>query len=305
VSARSLKRLAIVGSALLLIWLIRLQRQVPHPQTPFSKATDFADQVVLEQGPKKIELKRLTGQWKVGRVGGPYFPADEENRKRLMSSLSSLRLENEISGRADRAPDFVVDAASGTIVRLANAKGEKLAEGIFGKQAPDFTHIYFRFPDRPNVSLAAGLLRGDLGSMDVNYWRSRQVFSTAENQIQEIQIEGRGFQTDLVRKATDSWTLDGKEVEPIQVNTLVGTLAHFRAEDFVDPVAYPKITAENLRYARVHVRGTASEAGLRIGVQDPKTKRYPASADDIGLVWLPEYSVQSILQKPSAFKPKK
>ena len=45
-----------------------------------------------------------------------------------------------------------------------------LAGGIFGKQAPDFTnHIYFRYPDKPTIYLAHGMVRGELGESDLDY----------------------------------------------------------------------------------------------------------------------------------------
>ena len=89
----------------------------------------------------------------------------------------------------------------------------QLADGLFGKQAPDMAHIYFRYPDKANVYLVRGVLRGDLGKVEVNSWRSRDLIDIAETKIQAITIEGKGFKTELVRTSTEAWTMNGKAVD--------------------------------------------------------------------------------------------
>jgi hypothetical protein len=127
----------------------------------------------------------------------------------------------------------------------------------------------------------------------------------AENKIQGILIAGKGFETDLVRVSTEAWTMGGKPADPAPVNSLIGSLAHLRADDFVDPTAAPGLSYENLTYAEVKVKGSDSSADLRIGAQDPKSKRYPVSTGkDNGLAWVAETTLKAILQKPSAFNTK-
>ena len=88
------------------------------------------------------------------------------------SGLKNVQLEDVISERADRAADFQVDAAGGLRVTVRDHAGALLADGVFGKQAMDATHIYFRFPDQPKVYLARGFYRGDLGGADFSGWRT-------------------------------------------------------------------------------------------------------------------------------------
>ena len=67
----------------------------------------------------------------------------------------------------------------------------------------------------------------------------------------------------------------------------------------------PNLTFEGLTYAHVIVKGTDTSIDLRIGAQDPKTKRYPASiGKDQGLVWLSQGTIDSLLKKPSDLKTK-
>jgi len=302
-SSALLKKLGFVTALLLVAWIVYLYRQVPHERSPFEKASVKAERIVLEQGLKKVELRKESGHWKAGP--GPFYAADESSVATLVSGLKGLQIDDEISDRADRAAEYDVNPGSGTLVRLLDGKGTRLAEGVIGKQAPDFSHIYFRYPDKPNVYLARGLFRGDLGHVELNYWRSRQLIDIPETKIQSIMIEGKGLKTELVRVSTDAWTLNGKPVEPGPVNALVGTLAHLRADDFVDPALNPGLTYEGLTYAHVQVKSPEASADLRIGAQDSKSKRYPVSTGKAdGLAWIPEFSAKAILQKPSDFKSK-
>ncbi len=87
------------------------------------------------------------------------------------------------------------------------------------------------------------------------------------------------------------------------MNSLVGTLAHLRADDFVDSAVYPALTFEGLTQARVTVKGSGAAVELRIGGQDPKTKRYPVSVGkDTGVVWIFEPTVKALLQNPLSSK---
>jgi hypothetical protein len=305
-SSRLLKILAIVSGALVLWTVLYLYQRVPRSEKPFANAADVAEEIAVERGGSAVHLKKTASGWKVAGEANRNYPIEEDRIKTLLSGLRDVRLEDEISSRADRAADFDVTPASGTAVRLLDPKGTTLAEGLFGKQAPDFTHIYFRFPNRSNVYLARGMIRGELGGTAVNDWRSRQLITIPEAKIQGVLIEGKGFKTDLVRASTDTWTMNGKRIDPAPVNSLIGTLAHLRADDFVDPGAYPDLTFEGLTFAKLTVKSPEATAEIRLGSQDPKTKRYPVSiSKDAGLAWLPDYTVDSLLLKPSAFKEKK
>src|ERR1019366_6859501 len=161
--------------------------------------------------------------------------------------------------------DYDVTAASGIAIHLQDAKGSTLAAGLFGKQAPDMVHIYFRYPDKPNVYLGRGVMRGDLGHAEVNYWRDRHLLDIPEMKIQSVRIEGKGFSTEVVKTSTDSWSVNGKAVDPGLADALVGVLAHSQVDEFVDPTADSKVTFEGLTYARITIKGTDASAEVRVG----------------------------------------
>jgi hypothetical protein len=172
-SSASLKKLGVLAGLLVLLWIAYLYRMVPHSQAPFAKAETLAQRVALEQGPKKIELLKKGKDWQVSSGdGSSSYPVEECRVKSLLVALKNVQVEDEISDRADRAADYEVNAGSGTCVRLFDAKGTKLAEGLFGKQSPDSSHIYFRYLDKPNVYLVRGIIRGELGPVDIQGWRT-------------------------------------------------------------------------------------------------------------------------------------
>jgi len=172
-SSSILKKLSLVAGILVILWVAYLYRQVPRFQSPFANADSQAIHIQLTRGPKIVELLKQGSDWKVS-IGTTTAPADESQVIALLSSLKDVQVEDEISNRADRAADYDVTPESGTLVCLWGAQPSPFAKGIFGKQAADYAHIYFRYPDKPNVYLARGLMRGELGQPDPDSWIKKE-----------------------------------------------------------------------------------------------------------------------------------
>lgn len=301
-----LKKLALATALLVAVWIVYVYRQVPHEEAPFAKVAKKVERIVLEQGGMTAELRQEAGSWKAGHSTGAFYAADGNLVQALVAGLQNLQLDAEMSTRADRAADYDLTLDSGMVVRLQDATGLKMAEGLFGKQAPDMAHIYFRYLDKPNVYIGRGVIRGDLGRAAVAYWRSRRLIDIPEAKFQSITTEGPGFKTELVRTSTDVWTMNGKVVETGLVDALVGTLAHLNVSEFVDPALFPQLTYESLTQARVLVKSAAASVELRIGAEDAKSKQFPVSVSPAsGVAWLPESLIHSLQLKPSAFNEKK
>jgi len=301
-STALLKKMFLLTGLLLVVLLVYYYRQVPHFQVPFAKAAGSVERILLEQGPKKIELHKEGKLWQVFSPTSAHYPADENAVKTFISTLKDVQIEDQISDRADRASEYEVNSESGTRVCFMDASGTKLAEGIFGKQAPDVAHLYFRYPDKPNVYLARGLIRGELGQPELNSWRSRQLIDLPETGIQEVLIQGKGFATDLVRKGTDTWTLNGKVLEPAPVYQLLGALGHLSADEFVTPSTAPVFTYDSLQYAKIAIKTADRTVELHIGPEWVQQQKYPAAVSaEGGVAWLYELHVKPLLLKPSDF----
>lgn len=285
---------------LVLVWLVYLYVQVPHRQAPFKQASTKTVSVTLQRGKAKVTLHRKSDkEWTVDAGG---YPADMDHVKALLSGLEDTQIEDKISERADRAADFEVNPETGTRVTALDAQGHVVGEGIFGKQAPDFSHVYFRYVDRPDVYLARGLIRGELGDASLAYWRSRAMVAIPEAEVQSITIQGKGFTTTLTRSTTSTWLMNGTIIDPNPVYTLVGALAHLQADDFVDLASSPSLTPASLTMAHITIKGSHDTAELSLGPEDKASRRYPVSTGaSAGTAWVSEAKINAILLKPSSF----
>jgi len=293
----------LVGLTVLLAVLVGLYfyLQVPSRETPFLKAAGKATGVLLTQGNDRVNLLQDGKVWKVMTRSGAKYPANAEKVKTLLSGLQDLQVEDEISEGRDGTP-YDLGPTTAFRVGLTETGSSLMVGGDFGKQAPDFTHIYFRFPNRPAIYLARNLIRGELGETDVNSWRDKTLVDMPEAKVQSVIIEGRGFKTSLER-SSDTWTLSGRKIDPAPVYQLLGALAHLKADDFVDPSSATLYGYENLHWARITAKTNDRTVELRIGAEDKQAKRYPvAAAPDTGPVWLSEIHLKPLLLKPSDFK---
>jgi len=173
-SGSLLKKLAGLTAILIGLWAVYLYRQVPHGRSPFAQASGSVEKILMMQGAQTVQLSKQGESWKVLLSTGVARPADETKMKTLLSSLKDFQIEEEISDRADRHAEYQVDEGGGTRIVFQDSKGRTLVEGIFGKQAPDFTHSYFRFPRQLSVYIPRGVLPGDLGKPEHNHWLSRE-----------------------------------------------------------------------------------------------------------------------------------
>jgi hypothetical protein len=160
----------LIGVAGVLLFLLGISfwRLASHSPVPYAKA-NRAVGIHLAQGAVSIQLDRKNMAWEVMTSSGPK-PADGDKVKSLLSSLTDVTLDDVISERSDHNADFEITPASGTRVSLLDAQGKPFIDGIFGKQAPDFSHIYFRFSDRPQVYLASGIFRGEVEPGSPDRW---------------------------------------------------------------------------------------------------------------------------------------
>jgi hypothetical protein len=304
--SRLIKILGLLAVTLTCVLIaIVLFKRPAHPPEPFAGTIDKADRITVKTGDSSVDLTRDSATWTVsGGSASPGYKADPDKVKSLLNALENVEVEDVISEHPGDAAEFELNPASATQIQLLSKSGTALAAGWFGKQAPDFTHLYFKYPDQPSVHLARGAIRGELGQAELRWWRDRTLFNFGENQVLNLLIEMPTHKTALARSST-TWTCNGRLIDPAPVWGIIGTLAHLRAEDFVDPSKDPGLTAASLTFATVHIQLPDTTAHtLHLGKLDPQTTRYPVSVDtDPSVGWVPEGTIKAILQKPGNFKP--
>jgi len=297
----SRKQLAWLAGAIVLLAgfvLVHVYLEVPHRKAPFAKATDQSARIELSQGASGVTLIRSGKDWTVQSSTSAVYPADPDRVRTLLSGLPSVQLEDVIADRADRAADFDVDPAKGTRVQLLGASKNLLADGIFGKQAPDYSHIYFRFPDQNTVYLARGILRGELGGTTLEEWRSRDIVTAAEPDFRAIQVD-KGGSHFTFEHSSDTWTLDGRKIDPAPVYGLSGTLAHLKADAFLTET---EAAAQTFTAGKITFTTDAGSKTLLFAPTDPKTKRVAVRIDgDPQAFWIFDSKAQSLFPKKSSF----
>ena len=244
VTSRLIKVLLLVTGVLTFVALAHFLLQLSHPRSPFVQTLDAAQKITLQIGSGKLELNREGSNWTVGTgSGGEHFRADATGKIAMMlGQLKALQVEDEIADRADRASEYQVDAASGIQVSVYGTNGNLLAEGILGKQVQDYTHIYFKYPNKPSVYLARGATRRDLEDIQVNSWRDKTLLDVPEDHVEAVYIEGPGFKTPLVR-SSDTWSSNGKILDPTPIWGMIGVLAHLKTEEYIDLTQHPELSA--------------------------------------------------------------
>jgi len=299
-SGRVLKGLSGLVIVLIGVWAYVLHRQVTPRSMPFEVAVTPAQSITLQQQGRSIVFQRAGERWTVG-VGGKsrFYRVDDQRMVGLLDGLRSLQLEDVISDRADRAADFEVDASSGVRVTLRDATQKVIADGIIGKQGQRSSQMYFRYPQQNQVWLTRGMYRSDLGGLDFPMWRDPQLLPLLESDIQAVEIQGKGFRTELVLSST-TWLVGGKLADTNQVNGLLGALRHLQATAFIDS---PSALETSGSY--VTVRSSATTLTLRIGSVDAPNKRVVVGLPaDEGAAWVEEARIQALMRKSSDFQVK-
>jgi hypothetical protein len=287
---RWLKTLAVAAILLMVIVLGVFYRQVPHAKKPFARAAEQTAKIRIAYGAASVlEFEKKEDGWQV-RAGTSTvsYPVEATKIESLLGSLSNVQVEDAISDRAERAADFEVTDASGTRVTAIDKKGKPWADALFGKQAPNFTNVYFRYPDQPTVYLARGLVRGELGTVKLEEWRQKDLVDIAETDMQQITLTTKGQTIDLVR-SSETWTANGKNVNLAPVYGLIGTLAHLQADDFMDDPGAQTFDAQTIA-----VKGASASVILQIGSTGGKAGRVPVRVKDGAAYWLNAEKVKSL-----------
>jgi hypothetical protein len=292
-----------VAGTLAFLWLaITLSHRPGAGKSPFADRIDDAQRIRLESNGARLELQRSSPTWVVTGESGRPYAVESGKLKRLLTQLKDLKVDDVISKRESAAPEFELDAAHGLRITLLGSRSDTLASGVLGKQSPDLGHLYFKYADKPEIYLARGTDRSDFGSATLNNWRDPVLLNIVEDQIFTVFIEGPGYKTALAR-SSDTWSVNGRKVNPTPVWGMLGVLAHLRAEDFVNLKERPDLTPEKLSWSTVTIQlkdGTTQR--LHIGQADKTLKRHPVVVNDDPIpAWVGESPIRSILQKPSDF----
>jgi hypothetical protein len=245
-----------------------------------------------------VVLEKTDAAW---RLRAPLdFPADTGAVQSLLASLQSLSVGETLTQRPESHELYQVDDPSGVRVKVWDKGNDAPADWIFGKAAPDNSHVYLRVPGKPEVYLASGLHPEDL-KRPLTQWRERRILRLeAEENIVKVEVK-QGKASFVVQKSSDAWTVDGKPADSDKTQRFVDALHAANAQDFIDPPESSDLKKFGLDPpAALFLVTTTSGKTLELRAGKPAdSQQIPVQrAGEPVLFWLPEHTWNEINPSP-------
>ena len=196
----------------------------------------------------KIQVSSTSGTTILQREGAGWmltFPlrakADDAGVHQLLSKARMIALKAMVSSNPQKQTLFQVDSA-GTLVRMSAGGNERAAFRI-GKTGSTYTETYVRREGSNDVFLADGMLLY-LFVKQPRDWRDKAILRIPQESIRSVRYQ-YGDTTFVIAFQDSVWKVDGTPAADYTVRGLLGALAAFSADDFIDTTlaAPPPLTA--------------------------------------------------------------
>ncbi len=169
------------------------------------------------------------------------YRADQTAVTSLIHDMMRVRSKAMVSNNPEKQPVFQVDS-TGTVMKLFE-KGIEKTSMIVGKTGSSFSDVYLRVPPSNDVLLVDAPLSA-ITTRQVKDWRDRTIITLPKEGIKEVKF--RYGDTTFVLTLKDSvWVIGKDQTQEWVVNSLIGSLASFQTDEFVDtpPSPSPRFTA--------------------------------------------------------------
>jgi len=228
--------LILVGILILLIIAAYFVLQRPGERSISADGTEMLvsyDSAAVD----KIEVKSASGTIILQREGAGWMltsplraKADEVGVHQLLGKGRVIALKAMISSNPLKQAMFQVDS-TGPLVRLFAGADERAAFRI-GKAGASYTETYVRREGSNDVFLAEGMLLY-LFVKQPRDWRDKAILRMPQESIKNVRYQ-YGDTTFALVFQDSVWRIDGAPATDYAVRGLLGTLASFSADDFID-----------------------------------------------------------------------
>ena len=133
----------------------------------FSEHTDDIYRVEMTAKGDSLTLKKKDLEWTI--VGHDTLKVRDHRITALFEQVLKVSRETPMTNKADNWSKYAVDDATGTHVKVYNAKGELLTHAIFGRSSTDWARNYVRIGEEPEVYLTDRSIVYQV-STDATFW---------------------------------------------------------------------------------------------------------------------------------------
>lgn len=270
-----LRGLAVLLGVLALIYAFT---QIPRPEekSPLPVVPERLEKLVIARPPFTVAFEYANDHW---RLRQPLdFPADEGAVASFLAGLRGMTDGDLLTRRAESHGLYDVTDGAGVRVSLWGPGDKEPLEWILGKTSADGNHAYVRLPKSDAVYRVGGLTRDGV-ELNLNAWREKRLLTASSEDIVEVKAEPRGGAFALI-KDSDAWTVNGRPASTEKVGPFLEALRDLMADDFIDPPLAPA-QAPRSPALRLTVRYQSGRTEtLRVGPENPKTKRVIVQRDD-------------------------
>ncbi len=196
----------------------------------------------------KIEISSASGTTILQREGAGWMltsplraKADDAGVHQLLSKGRMIAIKAMVSSNPQKQTVFQVDS-TGTLVRMY-AGGNQRAAFRIGKPGSTYTETYVRRDGSNDVFLADGMLLY-LFVKQPRDWRDKAILRMPQESIRSVRYQ-YGDTTFALAFQDTVWRVDGAPASDNTVRGVIGALATFSADDFIDTTlaVLPPLTA--------------------------------------------------------------
>ncbi len=197
------------------------------------------DKIEISWPASRIVLERKGEEWSL--TAPVQYRANQSSVSALIHQLKNLAVKEIVSSNPDKRGIFQVDS-TGTIVRIFQA-GQERSSIVIGKRGQGYSETYARKSQSNDVVVVDGSVAFTY-TKSAKDWRDKTVLSFPKESVTKISYQYPGESFSLAFH--DSvWMIGDSKPKGAEVTSLLTSLSHVDADDFIDSVMIPapKISA--------------------------------------------------------------
>jgi hypothetical protein len=194
-------------------------------------------------------LTKDMDRWVVAQIAGMNasitlgikYPCDPKVMTELVDKISKIKLTDIVSTNKDRYTDYQVDESSfGIIVKVyyKDSTDKPQSAFILGKSGFDYSHFYFRYPDKQEIWLSQGLERYAVDH-NMDYWRDKTLVMIDKTTVESVKVSNsNGSPVNLIRKPDGWYATENKtenKVDDAGINSIIDAACAFSGDGFAGP----------------------------------------------------------------------